>query len=159
MGIREGALTYHPDMRITSGLVVVLGMSAFVTTASAGGKTKPKAKAEPQWMDGTVSYKFAGVDPKTATPDDACKAGVDDLAKKGNKKTFVSVKDGTSSTSMTCVVKEADGATTELTNTISKILDCPDGTSARSTDNSGEFSKMRCRCDDAKGCPKPAAKK
>jgi len=148
-------------MRIISGLVVVLGLSAAVATVSAGGpKAKPKAKD--LWMDGTVSYKFAGVDPKTATPDEACKAGVDDLAKHGNKKTFVSSKEGTSSTSMTCVVKEADGATTELTNTVSKILDCPDTTSPRSTDNSGEFSKMRCKCDDAKGCPapaKPAAKK
>ena len=107
-------------------------------------------------MDGTVSYKFAGVDPKVGTPDDACKAGVDDLAKHGNKKTFVSVKEGTTSTAMTCVVKESDGATTELANTVSKILDCPDTTSPRSTDNSGEFSKMRCRCDDAKGCPAPA---
>lgn len=140
-----------------SGVVIVLGLSAFVSTASGGPKAK-KAPAKEQWMDGTVSYKFAGVDPKVATPEEACKAGVDDLAKKGNKKTFVSVKDGTSSTSMTCVVKEADGATTELTNTISKILDCPDTTSPRSTDNSGEFSKMRCRCDDAKGCPKPAKK-
>ena len=148
-------------MRIIPGLVVVVGLSAVVSTVSAGPKAKPKAK-EPQWVDGTVSYKFAGVDPKTATPDEACKAGVDDLAKRGNKKTFVSVKDGTSSTSMTCVVKEADGATTELANTVSKILDCPETTSPRSTDNSGEFSKMRCRCDDAKGCPapaKPAAKK
>lgn len=128
-----------------------------VTAASAGGKAKAKPKkAEPQWMDGTVSYKFAGVDPKFATPDEACKAGVDDMAKKGNKKTFVSVKDGTTSTAMSCLVKESDGGSTELTNTVSKILDCPESTSPRSTDNSGEFNKMRCRCDDAKGCPAPA---
>src|SRR5438105_28339 len=143
-------------MRIIPGLVVVLGLSAVVSTASAGPKAKAKPKAKEQWTDGTVSYKFAGVDPKVATPDDACKAGVDDLAKHGNKKTFVSVKEGTTSTAMTCVVKESDGSTTELANTVSKILDCPDTTSARSTDNSGEFSKMRCRCDDAKGCPAPA---
>jgi hypothetical protein len=152
-------------MRIIPGLVVVLGLSAMVSTVSAGGaKPKPKAKAaaKEQWMDGTVSYKFAGVDPKVASAEDACKAGVDDLAKHGNKKTYVSVKDGTTSTAMTCVVKESDGGTSELANTVSKILDCPDTTSPRSTDNSGEFSKMRCRCDDAKGCPaaaKPAAKK
>ncbi len=155
-------------MRIIPGLVVVLGLSALVSTVSAAPKTKAKAKAAPkaakeQWIDGTVSYKFAGVDPKVATADEACKAGVDDLAKHGNKKTFVSSKEGTSSTAMTCVVKESDGATSDLTNTVSKTLDCPDTTSARSTDNSGEFSKVRCHCDDAaKGCPapaKPAAKK
>lgn len=110
-------------------------------------------------MDGTVSYKFAGVDPQFGTPDEACKAGVDDLAKHGNKKTFVSSKEGTTSTTMTCVIKESDGKDGELVNTISKILVCPDTTSARSTDNSGEFSKMRCKCDDAKGCPAPAKKK
>src|SRR4051812_13080042 len=122
-------------MRI-SGVVVVLGLSAVVSTVYAGGaKAKPKAapKAKEQWMDGTVSYKFAGVDPKTATAEEACKAGVADLASHGNKKTFVSVKDGSSSTAMTCVVKESDGSTTELGNTVSKILDCPDTTSARST--------------------------
>lgn len=150
-------------MRIIPGLVVVLGLSAAVSTVSAAPKAKAKApkvaKAKDQWIDGTVSYKFAGVDPKVATADAACKAGVDDLAKHGNKKTFVSSKEGTSSTAMTCVVKESDGATTDLANTVSKILDCPDTTSARSTDNSGEFSKVRCHCDDAKGCPKPAAKK
>jgi hypothetical protein len=148
-------------MRIIQGLVVVLGLSAAVSTVSAGGpKAKPKAKD--QWIDGTVSYKFAGVDGHFAVPDEACKAGVDDLAKHGNKKTFVSVKEGTSSTAMTCVVKETDGGTSELGNTVSKLLECPDTTSPRSTDNSGEFSKMRCHCDDAKGCPapaKPAAKK
>ncbi len=147
-------------MKLLAGVVVVLGVSFVASTGFAGGakpKAKPKAK-EAQWMDGTVSYKFAGVDPKFVTPDEACKAGVDDLAKHGNKKTFVSSKDGTSSTAMTCVVKESDGATTELANTVSKLLDCPDTTSARSTDNSGEFSKMRCRCDDAKGCPAPAKK-
>jgi hypothetical protein len=145
-------------MRILQGLTVVVGLCVALSTASAGGKkAKPPAKA--QWMDGTVSYKFAGVDPKLPTPDEACKAGVDDLAKHGNKKTFVSVKDGTSSTTMTCVIKESDGKDGELVNTISKILDCPDTTSPRSTDNSGEFSKMRCHCDDAKGCPAPAKKK
>jgi hypothetical protein len=106
-----------------------------------------------------VSYKFAGVDPKVATPDVAGKAGVKDLAKHGNKKTFVSSKGGTSSTAMTCVLKEADGTTGGLVNTVSKTRDCPETTSPRSTDNSGEFSKVRCHCDDAKGCPAPAAKK
>ncbi len=147
-------------MRIIQAVVVVLGISAAASAVSAGPKAKPKAKAP--WIDGTVSYKFAGVDPHFVTPDEACKAGVDDLAKHGNKKTFVSVKDGTTSTAMTCVVKESEGATSELANTVSKLLECPATTSPRSTDNSGEFSKMRCHCDEAKGCPapaKPAAKK
>ncbi|MBL0215814.1 MAG: hypothetical protein IPQ07_18280 [Myxococcales bacterium] len=143
-------------MRITQGFVLVLGLSVSISTAFAGGKAKPKAKAKDAWIDGTVSYKFAGVDPKFATPEEACKAGVDDLAKHGNKKTFVSAKDGTTSTSMSCAVKEADGGATDLTNVVSKLLDCPETTSPRSTDNSGEFSKMRCHCDDAKGCPAPA---
>lgn len=140
------------------GMVVMLGVCVAMTASAGGSKAKPKAKAKEQWMDGTVSYKFAGVDPKFATPDEACKAGVDDLAKHGNKKTFVSSKEGTTSTAMTCVVKESDGSSTDLANTVSKILECPESTSARSTDNSGEFSKMRCRCDDAKGCPAPAKK-
>jgi hypothetical protein len=143
-------------MRTVQGLVF-LGVAAIVSTASAGGKGKAKPKAKEQWMDGTVSYKFAGVDAQS-TPDAACKAGIDDLAKSGNKKTFVSSKEGTSSTTMTCVIKESDGKDGELVNTVSKILVCPETTSARSTDNSGEFSKMRCRCDDTKGCPAPAKK-
>ncbi|CAN5762387.1 hypothetical protein BH11MYX3_BH11MYX3_34240 [soil metagenome] len=150
-------------MRILQGVVVVLAVSAAVSTVSAKApKAKAKPKAAEPWIDGKVSYKFAGVDGHFAAPDEACKAGVDDLAKHGNKKTFVSVKDGTSSTAMTCVVKESDGASTDLANTVAKLLECPDTTSPRSTDNSGEFSKMRCHCDDAKGCPapaKPAAKK
>ena len=126
---------------------VMVSTLAMATAAHAGGD---------KWIDGKVSYKFAGVDGKFAKPEDACKAGVDDLAKHGNKKTFVSVKDGSSSTTLTCVVKESDGATSELGNTVNKLLDCPDTTTARSTDNSGEFSKMRCHCDDKKkGCPKP----
>lgn len=124
---------------------MVFGL-ATTTAAQAGGD---------KWIDGKVSYKFAGVDGKFAKPEEACKAGVDDLAKHGNKKTFVSVKEGSSSTTMTCVVKESDGSSTELGNTVSKLLDCPDTTTARSSDNSGDFAKMRCHCDDAKkGCPK-----
>ena len=127
-------------------LAAVVGL-AMTATASAGGE---------KWMDGKVTYKFAGLDPHFTAPADACKAGVDDLAKHGNKKTFDSVKDGSSSTTLTCVVKESDGSSTELGNVVTKLLECPDTTSARSTDNSGEFSKMRCRCDDTKkGCPKP----
>jgi hypothetical protein len=138
-------------MRILLGSLA-LALTTLVATAHA--------KPEPKYMDGKVTYKFAGVDGNFDKPEDACKAGVDDLTKHGNKKTFDSVKEGSSSTSMTCVVKESDGKTiTELGNTISKILECPDTTSARSTDNSGEFSKMKCKCDDKKGCPKPAPAK
>jgi hypothetical protein len=110
--------------------------------------------AADKWVNGTVTFKFAGIDTHFPVPEDACKAGVDDLAKHGNKKTFDSVKEGTSSTMMTCVLKESDGSIFEQANVITKILECPDTTTARSTDNSGEFSKMRCRCDDKKGCPK-----
>jgi hypothetical protein len=139
-------------MRILKALTIVLAMTA---AATAGGGDK--------WIDGTVTYKFAGIDTHFPAPADACKAGVDDLAKHGNKKTYDSVKEGTSSTMMTCVLKESDGTPFEQQNVITKILECPDTTTAKSTDNSGEFSKIRCHCDDAKkGCPapkKPAAKK
>jgi len=120
---------------------------ALIGVAAAGG-TKDK------WIDGKVSYKFAGLDPHFDNPADACKAGVEDLAKHGNKKTFDSVKEGTSSTTMTCMLKETDGTPFEQANVINKILECPDTTSPRSSDNSGDFAKMRCHCDDAKkGCP------
>ncbi len=130
-------------------------MLALTTTALAGGD---------KWIDGTVTYKFAGIDTHFPVPADACKAGVEDLAMHGNKKTYDSVKEGTESTMMTCVLKESDGSPFEQTNVITKVLECPATTTARSTDNSGEFSKVRCHCDDAKkGCPaapkKPAAKK
>ena len=117
--------------------------------------TTPIAQAgAPKYIDGTVTYKFAGLDPHFPVAADACKAGVEDLAKHGNKKTFDSVKDGTSSTALSCVMTEADGSKSTQENIVTKILECPETTSARSTDNSGEFSKMRCRCDDAKkGCP------
>jgi hypothetical protein len=132
-----------------SFVTLVLAMTA-LATASPG---------KDQWIDGTVTYKVPGVDTHFTAPADACKAEVDDLAKHGNKKSYDSVKDGTSSTTMTCMLKESDGTPFEQTNIISKILECPDTTSARSTDNSGEFSKMRCHCDDAKkGCPKPVKK-
>ncbi len=138
------------------------GILAFlITTATAFAAL---AAGGDKWIDGTVTYKYAGIDTHFADPADACKAGVDDLAKHGNKKTYDSVKEGTSSTMMTCMLKESDGSPFEQTNVITKVLECPDTTSPRSTDNSGEFSKIRCHCDDAKkGCPaapkKPAAKK
>jgi hypothetical protein len=131
-------------------LAFVLATAAGLSTAAAGPD---------KWIDGVVSYKFAGLDPHFANPADACKAGVDELGKHGNHKTFDSVKDGTSSTSMTCVLKESDGTVFEQTNVINKLLECPATTTARSTDNSGEFSKIRCHCDDKKkGCPAPAKK-
>jgi hypothetical protein len=115
----------------------------------------PAAYAEDKWMDGTVTYKIGGVDTHFTVPADACKAGVAELVKRGNKKTYVSVKEGTSSTMMTCVLKESDGALSEQTNIITKVLQCPDTTTARSTDNSGNFASIRCRCDDKAGCPAP----
>lgn len=117
----------------------------------------PAAHAEDKWLDGKVTYKIGDVDTHFAVPADACKAGVAVLVKQGNQKTFVSVKDGTSSTMMTCVLKEADGEIFEQTNALTKILECPDTTSARSTDNSGEFASIRCKCD-RKGCPTAGAK-
>jgi len=132
---------------VLSSLAVALAMFAVV----------PAARAEDKWLDGKVTYKVGGIDTHFADPADACKANVEALAKQGNKKTFVSVKDGTSSTTLTCEVKESDGALSEQTNLVTKILECPDTTSARSTDNSGEFSKIRCKCDK-KGCPVAGAK-
>lgn len=115
------------------------------------------AHAEPKWMDGKVVYKIGGNDTEFTDPADACKASAAALAKSGNKKTYASVKDGTSSTSLTCGLKEADGSPFDQTNQVSKVLKCPDGTTSRSTDNSGDFAKIRCKCDDKKGCPKPGA--
>ena len=138
---------------LLSSLALALALTTTITGANAAPKASP-----PKYIDGTVTYKYPGIDTHFAVPADACKAGVEDLAKHGNKKTFDSVKDGSSSTTMTCVLKETDGSISEQGNILTKILECPDTTSARSTDNSGEFSKIRCRCDDAKkGCPKPAA--
>jgi hypothetical protein len=75
------------------------------------------------------------------------RAGVAQLAKSGNKKTFPSVKEGTSSTMMTCLLKESDGKDFEQLNVVSKILQCPDGTVAKSTNNSGEFADIKWRLD------------
>ncbi len=127
----------------------------------APGKTVGKPDAKPaltgKWMDGVVTYKIGGVDKVFDAPADACKAGVAQLAKSGNKKTFSSVKEGTSSTMMTCMLKESDGKDFEQLNVVSKILECPADTTAKSTTNSGEFADMKCKCDDKKGCPSPGA--
>ncbi|MBL8717655.1 MAG: hypothetical protein JNL79_16840 [Myxococcales bacterium] len=127
----------------------------------APGKPAMKPDAKPaltgKWMDGVVTYKIGGVDKVFDAPADACKAGVAQLAKSGNKKTFSSVKEGTSSTMMTCLLKESDGKDFEQLNVVSKILQCPDGTAAKSTNNSGEFADIKCKCDDKKGCPAPGA--
>lgn len=134
--------------KFLSSIALVLATMAI---ASAGPKD--------QWLDGKVSYSVPGVDTHFTDPVEACKAEVDDLGKHGNHKTYDSVKEGTTSTRMTCMLKESDGSPFEQTNIITKNLECPDTTSARSTDNSGEFAKERCHCDDAKkGCPKPAKK-
>ncbi len=123
----------------------------------AGDKPAAKTEAKPavvgNWMDGKVTYKIGGVDTHFKAPADACKAGVAVLVKNGNKKTFDSVKDGSSSTMMTCVLKEPDGSMTEQSNIVTKVLQCPATTSARSTDNSGEFASIRCKCE-GKACPK-----
>ena len=132
-------------MRILNCLAFALAMTTSVATISAGSD---------KWIDGTVTYKYAGIDTHFPVAADACKAGVEDLAKHGNKKTYDSVKEGTSSTMMTCMLKESDGSPFEQSNIITKVLECPATTTAKSTDNSGEFSKIRCHCDDAKkGCP------
>jgi hypothetical protein len=132
-------------MRIFIGIAFLVTVVTASAAMAAGGD---------KWIDGKVTYKYAGVDPHFPDPADACKAGVEDLAKRGNKKSFVGVKEGTSSTMMTCLLKESDGSPFEQTNVITKVLECPATTSARSTDNSGEFAKIRCRCDTKKGCPK-----
>lgn len=133
------------------GIALALTLSLAPTALFAAGD---------KWMDGSVTYKFAGIDTHFADPADACKAGVEDLAKHGNKKTYESVKEGTSSTMMTCVLKESDGSIFEQANVLTKILECPETTTAKSTDNSGEFAKIRCHCDDAKkGCPAAPKKK
>lgn len=130
-------------------LFLVLALSS--SLAVAGGDV---------WLDGTVRYKFSGIDTHFPAAADACKAGVADLAAHGNHKTYKDVHEGTASTAMTCVLLETDGTVFEQTNIVTKILECPAGSTARSTDNSGEFSKVRCHCDDAKkGCPAPAKKK
>lgn len=143
-------------------LILVLCSTALVSVAAAEKpkpKAKAKAKAEPQWMDGVVTYKVPGVDTHFTDAAEACKAEVALLAKSGNKKTFEGVKEGASSTMMSCLLKESDGSPFEQSNIITKVLECPETTSARSTDNSGDFAKIRCRCDDAKGCPPAPAKK
>jgi hypothetical protein len=114
-----------------------------------------RAEADGKWMDGKVTYKIGGVAQAFTDPADACKAGVANLVKSGNKKTYVSVKEGTSSTMMTCVLKESDGSPFEQSNIITKVLDCPEGTTSRSTNNSGNFADIKCKCDDKKGCPAP----
>ncbi len=138
-------------------LALTLSSTAVVSVAVADTKSKApqKAKEKPKdlWMDGVVTYKVPGIDTAFTDPAEACKAEVALLAKSGNKKTFEGVKEGTSSTSMTCLLKESDGAPFEQTNIITKVLKCPETTSARSTDNSGEFAKIRCHCDDKAGCP------
>jgi hypothetical protein len=127
---------------------ILIALALMTAIATAGGD---------HWIDGTVTYKFSGIDTHFPVAADACQAGVAELAKHGNKKTFKAVKDGTTSTMMTCVLAESDGTPFEQTNILTKVLECPAGSTARSTDNSGEFSKIRCHCDDAKkGCPKPA---
>ncbi len=113
------------------------------------------AHADGKWMDGKVTYKIGGVDTAFSDPADACKAGVALLAKSGNKKTYVSVKEGTSTTMMTCLLKESDGKPFEQSNVVTKVLKCPEGTAAKSTTNSGDFADVKCKCDDKKGCPKP----
>lgn len=142
-------------MRILVLALVLSLSSSFVSIAGADTKSKAKAKDKPkeQWTDGVVTYKVPGVDTAFVDPAEACKAEVALLAKSGNKKTFESVKEGSSSTTMTCLLKESDGSPFEQSNVITKVLACPQATSARSTDNSGEFAKIRCRCDDKAGCP------
>jgi hypothetical protein len=126
-------------------ILAAFALTTILGTAHAGGE---------HWTDGTVTYKFSGIDTHFPVAADACKAGVDDLAKHGNHKTFKSVKDGTTTTMMTCVLAESDGTPFEQTNVITKILECPAGSTAKSTDNSGDFAKIRCQCDDPKkGCP------
>lgn len=131
-----------------------LWLVAMVAVSLGSLKT---AVADAKWMDGKVVYKAGGIDTEFTDPADACKASAAALTKAGNKKTYVSTKPGTSSTSVTCVLKESDGKPFEQTNQITKVLNCPATTSARSTDNSGEFSKVRCKCEDKAGCPKPGA--
>jgi hypothetical protein len=137
-------------MKLLAALAFAFATTSMISAVDAG---------KDKYIDGNTTYKFAGVDGHFPVAADACKAGVEDLAKHGNKKTYDSVKEGSSSTSMTCVLKESDGSIFEQANILTKILECPDTTSPRSSDNSGNWSAMKCHCDDAKkGCPAPAKK-
>jgi len=139
------------SMRITMKTSALAFALVIAATAYAGPKDK--------YVDGVTTYKVPGVDEHFAKPEDACKAEVEDLAKHGNKKTYDSVKDGSSSTTMTCVLKESDGSIFNQENIITKVLECPETTSPRSSNNSGEWKDMKCHCDDAKkGCPAPKKK-
>lgn len=154
------ALVVRRRMRnLLVAITLCLSSSLVVSVARADNKSKAKApapakeKPKDSWMDGVTTYKVPGVDTAFKDPAEACKAEVALLAKSGNKKTFEGVKEGTSSTMMTCLLKESDGSPFEQSNIITKVLQCPETTSARSSDNSGEWASMRCHCNDKAGCP------
>ena len=47
-----------------------------------------------------------------------------------------------------------NGKVFDQLNVVTKLLKCPADTVAKSTNNSGEFADIKCKCDDKKGCPK-----
>jgi hypothetical protein len=129
-------------------LLLVL-VSVFVLQAAVA--------AADDYVDGTTVYRWSGVATEFPTPEAACKAGVAELAKNGNKQEFLSVKAGTDDKSMSCVLRDLLAKPPSVwtqQNLVAKLVKCPPTTSVRSVDNSGTFASQRCHCDDAvHGCP------
>jgi len=114
-----------------------------------------------QFYDGELKFTAAGVSKEFDSAEAACQAGAKDLQDHGNHQQYVKTKNGTTDDAMTCVLKDLDAKDKHVwdqVNSVTKFVKCQDGSHGISTDNSGKFSTVKCRCDATKGCPtKPPA--
>src|SRR6185436_11417024 len=114
-----------------------------------------------EFYDGALKFTSAGISKEFDSAAEACQAGAQELASHGNHQQYVSVKTGTRDNMMTCVLKDLDAKDKHVwdqVDSVTKLVKCEDGSLGVSTDNSGAFSTLKCRCDPTKGCPaKPAA--
>jgi hypothetical protein len=118
---------------------------------------KTAAADDPQYYDGEIVYKSAGILTEYKTAEEACTASAKNLEKNGLHNQFIKTKKGSDDASITCVMKNLDSAKKEQwdqTNNVTKLVKCKEGVSPRSTDNSGKFETIKCPCDPGKGCQK-----
>jgi hypothetical protein len=127
------------------GLALVC--SALVGTAAADPTTTPTTyQPKKTYQSSSGSGKIF------QNADAACHDSVDGLEKMGNHQSFVRSKDGTTEWAKTCVLKPKTGKQWDQIDAITVRTNCEDGTSSKSSDNSGTIASQVCPCDPVKGC-------
>jgi hypothetical protein len=114
------------------------------------------ASADDEFYEGKLKFRSAGTLTEFDDANAACQAGVKQLESQGNHQQFLRTKEGTDDKKITCVLKNLNLKAKpewDQIDSVTKLVKCNDGTEGISTDRSGTFVSLKCRCPDS-GCPR-----